>query len=203
MKKISFREALFVKTAILPKDYPHLRMDNGQTMPEIAVVGRSNVGKSTLLNFIFSSRSLVKTSSTPGKTRAINFFVVDKRICFVDLPGYGFASAGKLEQKAWAESIDHYLKERKELRLFLYLLDIRRAPSKEDLMMLEYILEKGLPFLLVFTKVDKLSLSERDVRTHAILDSLGVDAPYVHTSAMKNEGKKELSFLILESLGLE
>ena|SRR3984957_7401977 len=203
MKKISFREAVFVKTAIVPKDYPLLRLDNGTPMPEIAVVGRSNVGKSTLLNFLFSSRGLVKTSSTPGKTRAINFFTLDKRLCFVDLPGYGYASAGKLEQKAWSTSIDLYMKERKELKLFLFLLDIRRVPSQEDIMMLEYILERTLPFVLIFTKVDKVSLSERDVRTKAILDCLGVEAPFIHTSAMKNEGKKELTHLIMESLGLE
>lgn len=203
MKKVLFKEAVFVKTAIAPKDYPLLRKDNGEIMSEIAVVGRSNVGKSSLLNFLFNTRSLVKTSSEPGKTRALNFFTLDKQLCFVDLPGYGYAAAGKEEQKEWAKSIETYLQERQELKLFLFLLDIRRVPNEGDFQMLEYFLSTGLPFILVFTKVDKVSLSEREMRTKAILDSFGVDVPFVHTSSTKKVGRGELARLILESLEIE
>lgn len=198
MQKVPFKEATFVKTAILPKDYPMLRQSNGSHLPEIAVVGRSNVGKSSLLNFLFNSRGLVKTSQTPGKTRTLNFFTIDKKLCFVDLPGYGYAAAGKMEQRKWAESIEAYLKERKEVKLFLFLLDIRRVPSVEDMMMLEFFLSQQLPFIVVFTKVDKISLSEREMRTGAILETIGAVVPFVHTSATKKEGRNELIHLILE-----
>jgi GTP-binding protein len=198
MEKISFKNATFLKSALLPEDYPILKRDNGKKMAEIAVVGRSNVGKSSLLNFLFESRGLVKTSSTPGKTKTINFFNVDRKICFVDLPGYGWAAGSKTEKKEWASGIDLYMQNRQELVFALFLLDIRRVPSEDDVMMLEFFVEREIPFGIVFTKVDKVSLSERQMRTVAILDALQVSVPYVYTSTLKKVGRDDLIHMIME-----
>ena len=112
-----FVKARFIKTAIWPKDYPTLKDDGGRLLPEIAVAGRSNVGKSSLLNHLFGSKGLVKTSSTPGKTQAINFFVVDEQLTFVDLPGYGYAEVPPSVRKQWGPMVEKYLKERQEIKL--------------------------------------------------------------------------------------
>jgi len=168
------------------KDLP-----NYKELPEIAVLGRSNVGKSSLLNHLFGSKNLVKTSATPGKTRALNFFLVDERLICVDMPGYGYAQASIQEKKQWATLIEEYLNARPTLKALLFLFDIRRAPTQEDEQMLSWIRHSGLPTLLILTKVDKVGQSERTLQTRAITSRLK-DLPYVHYSVIKNEGRKEL-----------
>ncbi|HEY4831767.1 MAG TPA: ribosome biogenesis GTP-binding protein YihA/YsxC, partial [Waddliaceae bacterium] len=116
---LEFRKAKFVKTALLPKDYPNLKTPSGDNIPEIAVAGRSNVGKSSLLNHLFQCKGLVKTSSSPGKTQALNFFAVDEMLAFVDLPGYGFANVPEKVRKQWGPMIQTYLENRPTLKLIL------------------------------------------------------------------------------------
>lgn len=196
---MKFQNVKFIKTVVQIEDLPFFA-----DLPEIAVVGRSNVGKSSLLNHLFGSKDLVKTSSTPGKTRALNFFNVDSRLICVDMPGYGYA-------ERWSGLIENYLTQRLTLKLLLFLFDIRRIPSEGDLHMLEWIRHHRLPTILVLTKVDKVSQSEKHAQTKRITDRLyqhllklqddGIkDLPYVHYSTTKNEGRKELTTLLNSTL---
>jgi GTP-binding protein len=169
-------------------------------LPEVAVVGRSNVGKSSLLNHLFGSKNLVKVSSTPGKTRALNFFCVDSKYIFVDLPGYGYAAISKHESRQWAELIENYLEERGSLKILLFLLDIRREPTDEDVQMLEWIRHKKREAILILTKTDKVSQSEKSSQTKRITDRIK-GLPYVHYSATKNIGRKELTALLRDKVG--
>lgn len=192
MHKNTFKNATFIKTALKPEDYPLLRHSSGMWIPEIALVGRSNVGKSTLINHLFQSKGLAKTSSTPGKTQAIQFFSLNHTLTFVDLPGYGFASAPKHVQSSWGEMMEQYLSSREPLKLLLLLQDIRRTPQEEDLLMPAWCQRRNLPFLLVLTKVDKVTKSERETQTKRILQFYPTNTPHVHYSALKNEGRDAL-----------
>lgn len=190
--RLSFQNARFLKTAVKPEHFP----DFG-TLPEIAVVGRSNVGKSTLLNHLFKAKNLVKTSSTPGKTQAVNFFSVEETLIFADLPGYGYAKVPLHERKKWGTLIERYLCEKPNLILFL--IDIRRTPNADDLQMLEWIEASGIPAILVLTKVDKVKQGERARQTKNIVSRLN-NLTYVHYSAIKNEGRNQLIYRISEVL---
>ena len=189
-----FQNAKFIKTVVCTRELPP-----GDDLPEIAVVGRSNVGKSTLLNHLFSSKNLVKTSSTPGKTRALNFFRVDEQLIFVDMPGYGYANVAKSEKEKWKELIESYLNSRENLKVILFLFDIRREAGEEELQMLAWILHHKVPSILVLTKVDKVSKSVRSAQTMRITSRIK-GLPYVHYSATKNEGRKELIAQLREKL---
>lgn len=193
MKKISFRSASFVKTAVLAEQYPHSVDCKGRPLPELAVAGRSNVGKSSLLNDLFMNKKLVKTSSVPGKTQALNFFTVDDIVSFTDLPGYGYAAVPEEVQRQWGPMVQTYLKERDTLKLLLFLLDIRRIPNDDDLLFLEWAASFERPVIMVMTKVDKVSANERHANTLKILRALPqVNLPYVHYSTTKNIGRPQL-----------
>ena len=126
---------------------------------EIAFAGRSNVGKSTMLNKIFNRKALARVSAVPGKTATINFYQIPP-VTFVDLPGYGYAKVAKTEKRRWAELIDGYLESDRDIRLTFLLLDMRHAPSKDDLQMIEYLIAQEMPFVIVLTKADKLKKSQ-------------------------------------------
>jgi GTP-binding protein len=130
-------------------------------MSEIAVSGRSNVGKSTLLNVLLGRKNLARVSKEPGKTRTVNFFLANERIYFVDLPGYGYAKVSAAMRSRWKKIIFQYFEEREKLRGIIQLIDARHPPSRDDLVMLQHIIDAGRPFLVVFTKADKISLSRR------------------------------------------
>ncbi len=142
-------------------EFPVLKDPRGALLPEIAFAGRSNVGKSSLINHFLGQKKLAKTSATPGKTRLLNFFIVDERFLLVDLPGYGFAKAPQTEIENWSQAIDSYINERKTLRLILLLIDSRRDFSEEDRTLVAWANTKQIPILLIFTKIDKLSTSEK------------------------------------------
>jgi GTP-binding protein len=142
-------------------EYPTLKDPKGNLLPEIALVGRSNVGKSSLINHLFGQKNLAKTSATPGKTRLLNFFLVDEKFLLVDLPGYGFAKAPKEEIEKWSHAIDTYINTRAMLRLIVLLVDSRRGFNKEDLVLMDWAEHKQIPLLLIFTKTDKLSAHEK------------------------------------------
>lgn len=147
--------AEFIKSAVKPKDYPP------ETLPEVAFVGRSNVGKSSLINVIANRKALVRTSSTPGRTQLINFFDINGILTLVDLPGYGYAKAPPELRKQWGPMIETYLARRTNLRAVVLILDIRRIPSDGDLKMLGWLETYGIAPIIVLTKCDKLSKLER------------------------------------------
>jgi GTP-binding protein len=197
-------KAKFVKTAILPKDYPVIRNARGQVLPEVAVAGRSNVGKSSLLNHLFHSKHLVKTSSTPGKTQALNFFIFEDHLAFADLPGYGYAQVPQSVKKQWGPMVRSYLEKRETLKLILFLIDIRRIPNEDDLQLLDWIAHEQKAMILVLTKVDKVNRNERKLNTEKIIESLGAgNVHYVYYSATKNQGRRELLAMIEEAVADE
>ena len=139
-------------------------------LPEIAFAGRSNVGKSSLMNTLFRRRNLVKTSAKPGKTQSLNFFLLAGSIYFVDLPGYGYARVSKKIQSAWQSLITGYFDSRKNLKCVVVIVDLRHELKITDLQLVDWLRAKALPFLLVYTKADKLSANGRD-KNGAILDA--------------------------------
>lgn len=201
MKPFNFRNAKFVASAVAPKGYPILRDDSGHLVPEIAVAGRSNVGKSSLLNNLFQSKGLVKTSSTPGKTQLLNFFSLDDRVAFVDLPGYGYAAVSQKVRQKWGPMIQNYLSHRNTLKLILFLFDIRRTPNADDLQLLEWIIQNDKAMILVLTKVDKVTLNEKNKNTREILKGFGADnIHYIHYSSLKDVGRRELMGMLKDAL---
>lgn len=172
MKKVPFTQAQFVASAFDLKSFPKMLTLGGDLMPEIALVGRSNVGKSSLINNLLKNSTLAKTSSTPGKTRSINFFSIDNQIALVDLPGYGYAKVPKQIKEQWSGMIDHYLQNRPTLKLILFLIDSRRNPTEDDCALVKWASFHQKPMLLVFTKADKMTDGQRKEQILASLDSL-------------------------------
>jgi GTP-binding protein len=156
----------FVKSAVKPSQYPEYEF------PEIAFAGRSNVGKSSLINTLMNRKDMVKTSSTPGCTRLINFFLVNETLSFVDLPGYGYAKVSKKIRAQWQPMINRYLSFRKNLLGLILLVDIRRDFEKEETDIVSWLEEYELPYLLVLTKVDKLSKTKQQKRLASICSSI-------------------------------
>ncbi len=176
MKKFSFSQAQFVTSSLSHETLPQLKTEHGNPLPEIAIVGRSNVGKSSLINHLLKRKDLARVSAIPGKTQTLNFFTVDQELALVDLPGYGFAKATEDLRKQWASAIDNYLKSRPTLKLILFLLDSRRTPTEEDCAFAKWATHHQLPILLVFTKADKLD--ENQKRQNA-LNSLKIFNQYI------------------------
>ena len=187
----------FIKSALEPSQYPD------GAFPEIAFAGRSNVGKSSLINAITQRKNLARTSSTPGCTQFINFFRVNKQISFVDLPGYGFAKVPVAIRKNWKPMVETYLKERKVLRLVILILDIRRDPSDEEFAFLHWLRIYNISVLVVLTKIDKLSRSQTAVRRRRIKEVLDLPTDTVLFSARTGEGKAAVWRLIREVLDRE
>jgi GTP-binding protein len=204
IKNTSFKNTSFVKTAMQPKDYPVVRDDRGALLPEVAVAGRSNVGKSSLLNHLFDSKGLVKTSSMPGKTQALNFFNTDNQLLFVDLPGYGYAKVSLETKKKWGPMIQTYLQTRQTLALILFLFDIRRVPTEEDIQFLNWAIDAKKAIILVLTKVDKVTVNEKRANTDRILRAFNKENLHcVHYSVTKNVGRKELTGMLKEAFSGE
>jgi GTP-binding protein len=179
--------AVFLKSALKPVQYPEA------DRPEIAFAGRSNVGKSSMINCLLNRRGLVRTSSTPGRTQMLNFFDINERFRFVDLPGYGFARVPMAVKKSWGPMIRAYLESRSTLRGVVFILDIRRTPSEEDLRLLDWLEEYGCPTIMAVTKADKLARSRRDRQIETIASTCGlpVDA-FTLFSATTRQGKDEI-----------
>ncbi|HON58376.1 MAG TPA: ribosome biogenesis GTP-binding protein YihA/YsxC [Smithella sp.] len=186
--------AEFIKSARWPRQYPPA------TMPEIAFVGRSNVGKSSLINALAGRKNLAKTSNTPGRTQLINFFAINEKMFFVDLPGYGFAKVPLSVKKDWGKMIETYLRERRSLCLVVFILDIRRDPREDDLSLLNWLEHYRIPCLYVLTKSDKLSGNQANTRQRAIEKALGPSSRAVLFSAKTKKGKDEVLQFIDEHL---
>ena len=187
------REERGLTTITFVGSFPTADFPCHSALLEVALVGRSNVGKSSLLNRLIGRRSLAHTSRTPGKTRACNVYDVDDRFRLVDLPGYGYARASKVERRGLSQLIRSYLSSRERLAGVIWLLDIRRDPSRDDLEMADLLVERGVPVLVAVTKADKVSRGRRRERVLAILDAIGVtDEQCVVTSATSREGVVDL-----------
>jgi len=154
--------AEFTTSATNPSQYPE------GLISEVAFAGRSNVGKSSLINTLINRKRLARTSAAPGKTRLINFFKINNQLFFVDLPGYGFAKVPLSVKKSWGPMVEEYLKERQNLRLVIVILDIRRNPSEEDLSFVNWLDYYDVNFLFVLTKTDKLSKNQIKTRLQKI-----------------------------------
>ena len=175
-------------------------------IPQIAFSGRSNVGQSSLINCLLGRTSLARVSSTPGKTITVNFYEVDRKLFFVDLPGYGYANRPKESQRVWQDLTDGFFTRnpnRDRLRLVVQLIDSRIGATKDDLTMIEWIKASGVPFLVVATKTDKLNKTERAESERTIrelAENSGAPAPVFFSSKTK-EGKNELLALIGAAIG--
>lgn len=179
--------AYFLKSATTPKDYPK---DN---FPEIAFTGRSNVGKSSLINALLQRNKLAKISRTPGKTRTINFFRINENITFVDLPGYGYAKVPEEVRKSWKPMVEKYLLERENLKAIILILDIRREPSEEDLELWNWLTYYKKETIPVITKIDKLSKNQRVSAIRIISERLNLNKEeFSLFSAYTKEGRVEL-----------
>ncbi|OQY26106.1 MAG: YihA family ribosome biogenesis GTP-binding protein [Candidatus Cloacimonetes bacterium 4572_55] len=171
-------------------------------LPEIAFSGRSNVGKSSLANKILNRRKLFKTSSTPGKTRLLNYFLINEEFYFVDLPGYGYAKVSKSMRESWARLIESYLERRETLHLVVQLVDMRIPPQKSDMQMTEYLRYYDIPFCLVATKTDKVKRRDLNKNIAAIKKSFGVEG-VIPFSAVTGLGADRLWSAITHILQIE
>ena len=186
----------FLVGAVSAKQYPK------EDLPEFAFVGRSNVGKSSLIKSLLNRKKLVRISSSPGKTREINFFNINETMMFADLPGYGFARVSPALQKKWKTMIEEYLTQRKPLIAIIFIVDVRRKPTELDLTLKEWLEELDRDYILVITKADKISASERSKQVKQIKatflgkNSLGFSV----YSSLKHTGRKEL-WAQLQKLG--
>ncbi len=181
-------QATFIRSALLPEDFPK------DKRPEIAFVGRSNVGKSSLLNTLLRRKELARTSGKPGKTQTINFFDVDGTWLFVDLPGYGYARVSKAVKTEWSKRMLDYLRDREALRLVALLVDARHEASESDLHMLELLEQSEKPTLIVATKIDKVKRSLRHKNVTVLRKGLGLDddALVIPFSSVTAEGVKDI-----------
>lgn len=177
--KISYAE--FLSSAARPKD--KIKSD----LPQIAVVGKSNVGKSSFINYFAHDGKLARVSKQPGRTKMINYFLINREFILADLPGYGFARVSQEEKRRWAELIDDYLPNEPDICLVIFLVDIRHDPTQDDMIMYNFLFKTGLPFVVVATKSDKLSKSQIKPQLSRIANifKLGVD----NVLAISNENK--------------
>ena len=193
--------AKFIKSAVKPEQYP----DN--PYPEIAFAGRSNVGKSSLINSLTGRKGLVKVSKTPGKTQLLNFFSINDRLTFVDMPGYGFANVPLQAKKSWGQMVETYLETSGNLKAVVLLLDCRREPNEDDRLLLSWLNEMQIPLILVFTKIDKIPKTRRAGRIKSAMSNIGdmvdSDTRTVTYSSLTGEGKRELWSVISDSAGLK
>ncbi len=187
-RKMIIKKAELEAVAVKPSQYPE---DN---LIEIAFAGRSNVGKSSLLNLLTNRRSLARVSGSPGKTRTINFYRINDTFRIVDLPGYGYAKASKSLTEGWGAMMEQYLENRENLKIVVQLIDIRHEPSKQDLQMYEYLRYFGLDGLVVLTKADKVSRNELGKNTALIRKALKLepDDITIPVSALKRTGYDKL-----------
>ena len=182
-------ESKFIKSVFTIKELPK---DN---LPEIILCGRSNVGKSSFLNSLFNKKDLAKTSSTPGKTRSINYYLIDKKFYIVDLPGFGYAKISKTEREYWAMLIQEFLSESKNIWLAFHLIDSRHKPTELDFKLNAMLHFFNIPFVVLLSKIDKLKQSEiSDAKKNAIesFPELSLDDNLLTYSAVKNFGHKEI-----------
>lgn len=168
-------------------------------LPEIVFAGRSNVGKSSMLNRLFNRKNLARVSSMPGKTITINFFKVENDVRIVDLPGYGYAKVAKGEKRRWAEMMEGYFQSPRNIKLVVQLVDMRHKPSEDDYIMMRFLQDAGLPFIVAATKSDKLNKTQYNERKNGLREELaefGDNLTILPFSSEKGEGTEELKKII-------
>ncbi len=181
------RSAKFVCSAVTPEQYPPA------DLPEVAFAGRSNVGKSSLINKILNRKKLVRTSKTPGRTQLLNFFEINGIYRFVDLPGYGYARVPDEVRRRWRPMVETFLTTRANMRGIVLLFDLRRMPSQEDMAFWDWLQAKGIVVIAVITKVDKLSKNKRNKQVASIAKTLGCKPQrLLQFSAMSGEGRDQI-----------
>ena len=182
------------------KAFGTLNQLDDSTLPEFCFSGRSNVGKSSLINCILNRKNFARVSSKPGKTVTINFYNIDNKINIADLPGYGYAKVSKKEKESWGDMINEYLDDTTRDMVILMLVDARHKPSEEDMMMLEWIRYSKRPFYVVATKVDKIKPSVKEETINACFNPLGIDKDkFIQFSSVNGKGKDEI-IKIMEDL---
>jgi len=193
-----------ITSAVFHSSSPDLAACPESDLPEFAFIGRSNVGKSSLINMLTRKKDLAKVSRVPGKTRLINFFTINNTWSLVDLPGYGYAKVGKKERSSFSAAVAGYLQHRPNLLGTFVLIDSRLGPQKLDLEFLHWMVGSGLPFVIAFTKTDKLTPAEARKNVAAFLSGMREISeerpPYLQTSSKLEEGRRELLALISTAL---
>jgi GTP-binding protein len=185
-------QADFVISAVSEQDFPQ------EGIPEVVFAGRSNVGKSSLINSLTGSKKLARTSSTPGKTQTVNFYRINRSYFFVDLPGFGYAKAGKSAIREWNELIERYFRKRSNIALVVQLIDSRISPTKQDLQLFDWLERLKIPHMLVGTKADKLSGNERVAQMRIISNSFG-GSTAVLSSAKTGIGCQEIYAKVIQA----
>ena len=195
---MNLNNARYELTAVRPDQYPT------SSIPEAAFVGRSNVGKSSIINALLNRKGLARVANTPGKTREINFYNIDEIMHLVDLPGYGYASVSKDKKSSWGEAIETYLNLRLQLKLLILLVDIRHKPSEDDRVMYDWICQHNVQHMVVATKLDKIKRDQVKVRLQDIKTTLGIDndSELMPFSSETKQGREELWGRIKEMTGL-
>ena len=196
---MNIKNPKFEISAVGPKQYPK------NNLPEIVLVGKSNVGKSSFVNTMINRKKLARTSSEPGKTRQINFYNIDDLFYFVDLPGYGYSKMSKKEQEQVGKFIENYLFHRKEISLIIFLIDIRHSPTSNDKLMYNYIISSGLPCLILANKADKIAITKVNDTVKALqkeLNPIG-DIPTLPFSSERKIYKDDVWNFITPYIGAE
>lgn len=190
-----FSKQEFIKSAFKLSEIPKVRL------PEVILCGRSNVGKSSFINSFFNRKNLAKVSSTPGKTRSINFYLIDETFYVVDLPGYGYAKTSKSERENWSKLITDFVSSSRHIKLALHFIDSRHKPSELDIELNRMLHEYNLPYILLLSKSDKLKQSDFSVAVKNLKEhfpNLDVSSNVIFYSTVKVKGKKELTNLFSE-----
>ncbi|MBE1443499.1 GTP-binding protein [Paenibacillus sp. OAS669] len=187
-ENMKVNQAEFIISAVGPNQYP------ADALPEIALAGRSNVGKSSLINRMIQRKNLARTSSKPGKTQQLNYYKINQDLFFVDLPGYGYAQVSKSKREIWGKFIEEYLLHREFLKLVLLVIDLRHPPSKDDQAMYAWLKHNGVPLCVVTTKADKISKGQWQKHVKIVKETLQMDKndPFVLFSSELGIGKDEL-----------
>lgn len=193
---VNWNLAEFVRSAAKPGDFPH------DGLPQVVFAGRSNVGKSSVINRLLNRKNFARVGSAPGKTTHINYFLIDKKLYLVDLPGYGYAKVSKQERDRWGRLIEAWFSDTERMALGILIVDARHKPTADDCTMAEVFLNAGKPFVVVANKLDKLKKSEKEGNLSRIQETLNLppDAPIVPFSAEKGDGKMELIGRLLTCL---
>lgn len=186
----------FVRSAVKTGDFPK------DTLPQIAFAGKSNVGKSSTINRLLNRKNFARVGNAPGKTVHINFFEIDEKVYFVDLPGYGYAKVSKQERARWGKLMDEYFSSEDTLTLGFQIVDIRHKPTADDVTMADWFLQTGMPFVVIANKLDKIKKSQLEENIQTIRTTLHLpeEVPVIPFSAEKGTGRDEVLALILKHI---
>lgn len=197
--KFPIQKADIIISAVEEAQYPKSRL------PEVAIAGRSNVGKSSMINTLLNRKKLARTSGKPGRTRTINFYDIEEELIFVDVPGYGYAKVSKAEMEKWGDMMNHYFSSRKTLEKVILIVDFRHKPTEQDVQMYDYLKYLELPVVIVATKADKVKRGVHNRHMNQIVNTLQIAEgdTVVPFSSITGQGKHEIWKIILDDLGIE